>query len=104
MGGTSCDVALIHQGNPVITTQGKINQRPIALPMLDIHTVSAGGGTIARIDAVGGFKSGPTARALTLARFATTAAAKTSRSPTPMSPSACLTRSFSWRQNEAGQG
>ena len=59
MGGTSCDVALIHQGNPVITTQGKINMRPIALPMLDIHTVSAGGGTIARIDAVGGLLVGP---------------------------------------------
>jgi N-methylhydantoinase A len=56
MGGTSCDVALIHQGNPVITTQGKINLRPIALPMLDIHTVSAGGGTIARLDAVGGLQ------------------------------------------------
>jgi len=59
MGGTSCDVALIHQGNPVITTQGKIDLRPIALPMLDIHTVSAGGGTIARIDAVGGLQVGP---------------------------------------------
>jgi N-methylhydantoinase A len=59
MGGTSCDVALIHQGNPVITTQGKISQRPISLPMLDIHTVSAGGGTIARIDAVGGLQVGP---------------------------------------------
>ncbi len=59
MGGTSCDVALIHQGNPVITTQGKINQRPISLPMLDIHTVSAGGGTIARIDAVGALQVGP---------------------------------------------
>jgi N-methylhydantoinase A len=59
MGGTSCDVALIHQGNPVITTQGKINLRPIALPMLDIHTVSAGGGTIARIDTVGGLQVGP---------------------------------------------
>ncbi len=59
MGGTSCDVALIHQGAPVITTQGKINMRPIALPMLDIHTVSAGGGTIARIDAVGGLQVGP---------------------------------------------
>jgi N-methylhydantoinase A len=59
MGGTSCDVALIHQGNPIITTQGKINLRPIALPMLDIHTVSAGGGTIARIDAVGGLQVGP---------------------------------------------
>jgi N-methylhydantoinase A len=59
MGGTSCDVALIHQGNPVITTQGRINQRPISLPMLDIHTVSAGGGTIARLDAVGGLQVGP---------------------------------------------
>src|ERR1044071_3044422 len=59
MGGTSCDVALIHQGNPVITTQGRINQRPIALPMLDIHTVSAGGGTIARLDAVGALQVGP---------------------------------------------
>jgi N-methylhydantoinase A len=59
MVGTSCDVALIYQGNPVITTQGKISQRPISLPMLDIHTVSAGGGTIARIDAVGGLQVGP---------------------------------------------
>jgi N-methylhydantoinase A len=59
MGGTSCDVALIHKGNPVITTQGKISMRPISLPMLDIHTVSAGGGTIARIDAVGGLQVGP---------------------------------------------
>jgi len=59
MGGTSCDVALIHQGKPVVTTQGKISQRPISLPMLDIHTVSAGGGTIARIDAVGALQVGP---------------------------------------------
>jgi N-methylhydantoinase A len=59
MGGTSCDVALIHEGNPGVTTQGRINQRPISLPMLDIHTVSAGGGTIARIDAVGGVQVGP---------------------------------------------
>jgi N-methylhydantoinase A len=59
MGGTSCDVALIHQGMPVITTQGRISQRPISLPMLDIHTVSAGGGTIARVDAVGGVQVGP---------------------------------------------
>jgi N-methylhydantoinase A len=59
MGGTSCDVSLIHQGNPVVTTQGKIGQRPISLPMLDIHTVSAGGGTIARIDVVGALQVGP---------------------------------------------
>lgn len=59
MGGTSCDVALIHEGNPVITSQGRINQRPISVPMLDIHTVSAGGGTIARLDPVGGLQVGP---------------------------------------------
>jgi N-methylhydantoinase A len=59
MGGTSCDVALIYKGNPTLTTQGRINQRPISLPMLDIHTVSAGGGTIARIDQVGGVQVGP---------------------------------------------
>lgn len=59
MGGTSCDVSLIHEGNPTITTQGRISQRPVSVPMLDIHTVSAGGGTIARIDAVGGLQVGP---------------------------------------------
>jgi N-methylhydantoinase A len=59
MGGTSCDVALIHNGQPAITTQGKINQRPISLSMIDIHTVSAGGGTIARLDSVGGLEVGP---------------------------------------------
>ena len=59
MGGTSCDVALIHNGSPAITTQGKINQRPIGLAMIDIHTVSAGGGTIARLDSVGGLEVGP---------------------------------------------
>jgi N-methylhydantoinase A len=59
MGGTSCDVALIHEGTPVVTTQGRINQRPISLPMLDIHTVSAGGGTVARIDSVGVLQVGP---------------------------------------------
>ncbi|CAI7988941.1 Putative D-/L-hydantoinase subunit A [Geodia barretti] len=59
MGGTSCDVALIHQGRPVVTNQGRISQRPISLPMLDIHTVSAGGGTIARIDSVGALQVGP---------------------------------------------
>ena len=57
--------------------------------MLDIHTVSAGGGTIARIDAVGGLQVGPTAPAPTPARFVTTAAAKTSRSPMPTWFAAC---------------
>ncbi|HLC25383.1 MAG TPA: hydantoinase/oxoprolinase family protein [bacterium] len=59
MGGTSCDVSLIKDLNPGVTTQGKVNGRPVALPMLDIHTVSAGGGTIARIDSSGVLQVGP---------------------------------------------
>ena len=50
MGGTSCDVALIKNGAPAVQHRGKIEGRDISLPMLDIHTVSAGGGTLARID------------------------------------------------------
>ncbi len=50
MGGTSCDVSLVKDSSPSIQFRGKINDRDIALPMIDIHTVSAGGGTIARLD------------------------------------------------------
>ncbi len=50
MGGTSCDVALIKDGEPSIAGRGKIEGRDIALPMIEINTVSAGGGTIARVD------------------------------------------------------
>ncbi len=59
MGGTSCDVALIRNGEPAVQHRGKIEGRDIALPMLDIHTVSAGGGTVARIDRFGQLAVGP---------------------------------------------
>ena len=59
MGGTSCDVALIKEFKPGMTTQGMIAGRDVALPMLDIHTVSAGGGTIARVDAHRTLRVGP---------------------------------------------
>ncbi len=43
MGGTSCDVALIRDGEPFLASRGKIEERDLArLPMMDIHTVSAG--------------------------------------------------------------
>ena len=45
MGGTSCDVALIKDGEPFVASRGKIEGRDIAVPMMDINTVSAGGGT-----------------------------------------------------------
>ena len=59
MGGTSCDVALIKGGEPAVSSRSKIEGRDIALPMMDIHTVSAGGGTIARVDKLGVLKVGP---------------------------------------------
>jgi N-methylhydantoinase A len=59
MGGTSCDVALVEGGRPDTTTRGEIAGRPIAVPMLDIHSVSAGGGTLARVDDLGGLRVGP---------------------------------------------
>jgi N-methylhydantoinase A len=59
MGGTSCDVALIKDGEPSVQSRGKIEGRDIALPMIDINTVSAGGGTIARVDRFGILEVGP---------------------------------------------
>jgi len=59
MGGTSCDVALIRDGEPTIASRGKIEGRDLALPMMDINTVSAGGGTIAQVDRFGVLQVGP---------------------------------------------
>jgi N-methylhydantoinase A len=59
MGGTSCDVALIKDGEPFVASRGKIEGRDLALPMMDINTVSAGGGTIARVDRFGELLVGP---------------------------------------------
>src|SRR5690349_12626782 len=59
MGGTSCDVALIKDGEPSVQNRGKIEERDISLPMIDINTVSAGGGTLARVDRFGQLEVGP---------------------------------------------
>jgi N-methylhydantoinase A/oxoprolinase/acetone carboxylase beta subunit len=58
MGGTSTDVSLV-DGAPSHTTESVIDGLPIRVPMLDIHTVGAGGGSIARIDAGGLLRVGP---------------------------------------------
>jgi N-methylhydantoinase A len=59
MGGTSADIALVERGEAPETTRGKIGGRDVALPMLDINTISAGGGTIAWVDPVGVVQVGP---------------------------------------------
>ena len=59
MGGTSCDVALVRQGRALVSDHNTVDGRHLAVPMLDINTVSAGGGTIARVDDGGGLRVGP---------------------------------------------
>ncbi len=59
MGGTSCDVALVEDGAPGRTQRSEIAGRPLHLPMLDIVTVSAGGGSIAWADSGGALRVGP---------------------------------------------
>jgi N-methylhydantoinase A len=59
MGGTSFDVALVKDGEPSITTEGVIGGNRIASPILDIHTIGAGGGSIAWIDSGGLLSVGP---------------------------------------------
>jgi len=58
MGGTSTDVSLC-PGRPLRTREFAIGDQPAAIPVIDIHTVGAGGGSIARIDAGGALRVGP---------------------------------------------
>lgn len=58
MGGTSTDVSLL-DGDPRITTEAIISGCPIRIPILDIHTIGAGGGSIARLDGGGALNVGP---------------------------------------------
>jgi N-methylhydantoinase A len=59
MGGTSCDVCVIEDGRVAETARREVAGRPLALPALDIHTVGAGGGSIAWRDAGGALRVGP---------------------------------------------
>ncbi|MGY8790823.1 MAG: hydantoinase/oxoprolinase family protein, partial [Pseudomonadales bacterium] len=58
MGGTSTDVAMF-DGKINLTSEGQIGDYPVAVPMVDIHTIGAGGGSIASIDAGGLLQVGP---------------------------------------------
>lgn len=67
MGGTSTDVALLDNGQNEahefeglpLTTEGRIGPYPVGVPMVDMHTIGAGGGSIARVDAGGLLQVGP---------------------------------------------
>ena len=58
MGGTSTDVALV-EGEPAASSESEVAGLPVRVPMLDIHTVGAGGGSLARFDAAGALRVGP---------------------------------------------
>ncbi len=59
IGGTSADITLIHGGEPGLTTNGRVGNWPIGLPMVDIVTIGAGGGSIARVSDTGALMVGP---------------------------------------------
>jgi N-methylhydantoinase A len=59
MGGTSTDVALIEEGRPKLAGEIEVQGYPLKTPALDIHTVGAGGGSIAHVDRGGLLKVGP---------------------------------------------
>ena len=58
MGGTSTDVALM-DGSAATTNEARVAELPVAVPMLEIHTVGAGGGSLARFDRAGALRVGP---------------------------------------------
>ena len=59
MGGTSTDVSLVKDGIAEYTTKRKVCGLPSGVPMIDVHAVGAGGGSIAHIDNAGALKVGP---------------------------------------------
>ncbi len=59
MGGTSADISLLNDGQPTWTTEAQIGGHPLALPVLDISTIGAGGGSVAWVDEGGALRVGP---------------------------------------------
>lgn len=59
IGGTSADISLIKNGEPGMTMKGRVGEWPLTIPMVDINTIGAGGGSIARVSDVDGLRVGP---------------------------------------------
>jgi len=59
VGGTSCDVSLVRDGEPLVSTETTVGDYPVSVPSVDVHTVGAGGGSIARVDDGGALQVGP---------------------------------------------
>ncbi|MCA8929472.1 MAG: hydantoinase/oxoprolinase family protein, partial [Alphaproteobacteria bacterium] len=59
MGGTSTDIAVVRDGRTTVVTEGSIDGLPVRLPMIEIRTIGAGGGSIGYRDTGGGLRVGP---------------------------------------------
>ncbi len=59
IGGTSCDIALISNGTPLIRAEGVIDRFPVRVAMVDVNAIGAGGGSIAWLDSSGALRVGP---------------------------------------------
>ncbi len=59
IGGTSCDIALVSDGQPLIRAEGSIDGYPVRVPMVDVTAIGSGGGSLAWIDAAGSLRVGP---------------------------------------------
>jgi N-methylhydantoinase A len=59
IGGTSSDIALISGRRPTLRSEGEIEGYPVRVNMVDVNTIGAGGGSLARLDAAGGLRVGP---------------------------------------------
>lgn len=59
MGGTSCDVAVVLEGRPLTTTESRFETFPLSIPMVDVNSIGAGGGSIVWLDRVNSLRVGP---------------------------------------------
>ena len=59
MGGTSCDIALVTAGKPLVTPEGQIAGYPVRVPLVDVNTIGAGGGSVAWVDGAHALRVGP---------------------------------------------
>ena len=59
VGGTSADVCLAEEEKPALTTEGEVADLPLPFPMIDVHSIGAGGGSIARLTSSSGLQVGP---------------------------------------------
>jgi N-methylhydantoinase A/oxoprolinase/acetone carboxylase beta subunit len=59
IGGTSCDIALISRGQPLIRAEGEIGGYSVRVPMVDVNAIGSGGGSVAWIDGAGSLRVGP---------------------------------------------